>query len=301
MEHIVRAIFISFIAIFGLLLNSNLSSQAQTLHYLKEDLEVAVHDAALELEPTSLAEGKVVFDQIKARATFITSFERNSKLTDSDYTILEMVFLDNQTVTEFPTQFTSSIEGKSVSFGSPTVIVFVETKRNAYFTNNSAQNYTQVASYTYKINPEKVDTTYPVELIGQPNELGFVWPVAHTTSITSPFGYRTHPIYGDQRLHAGIDIASPGVDRTPVVTVKSGTVTYASAMSTYGNLVIVDHGNGLQTRYAHLYGFNTTVGQSVEAGQVIGLVGNTGGSTGPHLHFEVRIDGVPYDPSIFFP
>lgn len=301
MENILRAIFITFIAVFGLLLNANLSTQAQSLHYLKEDLEIAVHDATLELNSDELARGRMVFDQSKAKETFKESFERNSNLTSADYEIIEMAFLDDSTVTSFPTKFTSVRDGHSANFKSPTLIVFIESKRNAYFMNDSSKTFKQVASYSYKIKKSQDGFEIPTDVIGQPNEQGFVWPSVYTNSSTSQFGMRTHPITGQQDLHAGLDIASPGIDRTQVVSAKAGTVTFANALSTYGNLIIVDHGNGLQTRYAHLSGYNVTVGQEVQQGQVIGLVGNTGGSTGPHLHFEVRINGTPYNPLIFYP
>ncbi|HEX2296254.1 MAG TPA: peptidoglycan DD-metalloendopeptidase family protein [Actinomycetota bacterium] len=112
--------------------------------------------------------------------------------------------------------------------------------------------------------------------------------------ITSPYGYRTHPIFGDQRLHTGIDIgAGYGA---PVVAADDGTVVYAGTMSGYGNVIAIDHGGGLSTTYNHLSGFYVGTGQSVARGTTIGAVGCTGYCTGPHLHFEVRINGSPVDP-----
>ncbi|HYP24443.1 MAG TPA: peptidoglycan DD-metalloendopeptidase family protein [Actinomycetota bacterium] len=112
--------------------------------------------------------------------------------------------------------------------------------------------------------------------------------------ITSPYGYRTHPIFGDQRLHTGIDIgAGYGA---PVVAADAGTVVYAGTMSGYGNVIAIDHGGGLSTTYNHLSAFYVGSGQSVGRGTTIGGVGCTGYCTGPHLHFEVRINGSPVDP-----
>ncbi|MDQ3914897.1 MAG: peptidoglycan DD-metalloendopeptidase family protein [Actinomycetota bacterium] len=112
--------------------------------------------------------------------------------------------------------------------------------------------------------------------------------------ITSPYGYRTHPIFGDQRLHTGIDIgAGYGA---PVVAADFGTVVFAGVMSGYGNVIAIDHGGGLATTYNHLSAFYVGSGQRVGRGSSIGAVGCTGYCTGPHLHFEVRVNGSPVDP-----
>ena len=112
--------------------------------------------------------------------------------------------------------------------------------------------------------------------------------------ITSDFGWRIHPIYGTSRLHAGTDF---GVDEgTPVHAADGGVVVEAGWISGYGYTVIIDHGNGISTLYAHNSDVAVSPGQTVSKGQVVSYSGNTGGSTGPHLHFEVRINGEPTDP-----
>ena len=119
-----------------------------------------------------------------------------------------------------------------------------------------------------------------------PSAQGLIWPVSGP--VTSPFGYR----WG--RLHAGIDIAVPV--GTPIHAAASGTVALAGWVEGYGNYSCIDHGGGLATCYAHQSSLAVSVGAHVTQGQVIGYSGNTGHSTGPHLHFEVRINGVPVDP-----
>lgn len=112
--------------------------------------------------------------------------------------------------------------------------------------------------------------------------------------ITSPFGWRIHPIYGTQRFHSGTDF---GVDEgTPVHAADSGVVVEAGWLGGYGYAVIIDHGNGMSTLYAHNNDLLVSPGETVSKGQVVCYSGNTGGSTGPHLHFEVRINGEPTDP-----
>jgi len=121
----------------------------------------------------------------------------------------------------------------------------------------------------------------------------FIWPVNGV--ITSPFGYRNHPIFGRQILHSGIDI---GVDSgTPVHAADSGVVVEAGWLGGYGYAVVIYHGNGLSTLYGHNSSLNVSAGQSVSQGQVIAYSGSTGNSTGPHVHFEVRANGDPVDPT----
>ncbi|MDY3973391.1 murein hydrolase activator EnvC [uncultured Veillonella sp.] len=118
------------------------------------------------------------------------------------------------------------------------------------------------------------------------------WPVNGV--ITSDFGWRTHPIFGRQILHSGIDI---GVDEgTPVHSADSGVVAYSGWMDGYGYAVVVDHGNGISTLYGHNSDLAVSEGQTVSKGSVIAYAGSTGNSTGPHVHFEVRVNGDPVNP-----
>ena len=121
---------------------------------------------------------------------------------------------------------------------------------------------------------------------GQASAAGFVWPVHGV--LTSPFGWR----WG--RMHEGIDLAVP--TGTPVVAAAAGIVIVAGWMGGYGNLVVIDHGNGIATAYGHNSSVAVSYGQSVAQGQLISYSGSTGHSTGPHVHFEVRVNGSPVDP-----
>lgn len=121
---------------------------------------------------------------------------------------------------------------------------------------------------------------------GPASAAGLVWPVHGV--LTSGFGWR----WG--RMHEGIDLAVPS--GTPVVASASGTVLLSGWLGGYGNLVVIDHGNGLATAYGHNTSVTVVYGQSVAQGQLIAYSGNTGHSTGPHVHFEVRVNGTPVDP-----
>jgi murein DD-endopeptidase MepM/ murein hydrolase activator NlpD len=124
---------------------------------------------------------------------------------------------------------------------------------------------------------------------GQPSAAGLIWPCDGV--VTSGFGMR----WG--RMHEGIDIGC--AYGSPNRAAAAGTVIYAGLLGGYGNLVVVDHGNGLSTAYAHASAILVSVGQRVSQGETVSLVGSTGHSTGPHLHFEVRINGVAVDPLLY--
>jgi murein DD-endopeptidase MepM/ murein hydrolase activator NlpD len=126
----------------------------------------------------------------------------------------------------------------------------------------------------------------------------FIWPSADSRYVTSLFGTRLHPIYHTYKTHNGIDIgASYG---TSVLAADGGVVTTSTDSSSYGKYIIINHGNGTSTLYAHMSSRLVSEGQSVSQGQVIGLVGSTGISTGPHLHFEVYVGGSRVNPLNYF-
>lgn len=112
--------------------------------------------------------------------------------------------------------------------------------------------------------------------------------------LTSGFGMRFHPILGGLRLHRGVDLAAPM--GTPVVAPGGGVVSQADWRGGFGLFVEIDHGGGLQSRYGHLSRLNVYPGQQLRGGEVIGYVGSTGRSTGPHLHYEMIEDGHAVDP-----
>ena len=148
------------------------------------------------------------------------------------------------------------------------------------------KQYEEVNQQILELAQQGLDTTY----IG--GELA--WPVPGYTRITSKYAMRVHPITGQYKLHTGVDIGAPmGAN---FVAANDGVVVKAGPNTTYGNMVIIDHGGGISTLYAHGSEILVEVGQTVKRGDAILKVGSTGYSTGPHAHFEVRINGVTTDP-----
>lgn len=138
-----------------------------------------------------------------------------------------------------------------------------------------------------------IDTGYaaptPVVSVSIPSRM----PLDEAT-LTSGYGMRVHPVLGGRRDHKGIDLAQ--ATGSPVYATADGMVSRAEPFSSYGNFIQIEHGGELQTRYAHLSGYAVAAGQQVTKGQLIGFVGSTGRSTGPHLHYEVRVAGYAVDP-----
>lgn len=136
------------------------------------------------------------------------------------------------------------------------------------------------------------------ELAKKLPEVGnIIWPVKGP--IVSPFGMRIHPVYGIWAFHSGADIDAP--TGTPIRAIADGIVIYAGWLGSYGIVVFLRHGGNITTVYAHMQYFTVELNQYVKQGDIIGYVDNTGLSTGPHLHFEIRIDGKPVDPQKWLP
>ena len=136
------------------------------------------------------------------------------------------------------------------------------------------------------------------ELRGVYSDSQFIWPVPSCTLLTSPYGYRIHPILDYERLHAGLDIGAKFGEE--IIAADGGTVLIAEYSDSYGNFVLIDHGDRYSTAYGHMSEIAVEAGQEVKQGEFIGYIGSTGWSTGPHLHFEIRLDGERIDPEEFF-
>jgi murein DD-endopeptidase MepM/ murein hydrolase activator NlpD len=142
-------------------------------------------------------------------------------------------------------------------------------------------------------------TAVPVvdDLAVTPSGRGVLAVPVSASRLSSSFGMRVHPIFGSQRMHTGVDFAAS--TGTPIRAAADGVVIAVGGQGGYGLTVVLDHGGSLATLYAHMSAFAVGDGETVARGQVIGYVGSTGSSTGPHLHFEVRVDGTPVNPAAY--
>jgi murein DD-endopeptidase MepM/ murein hydrolase activator NlpD len=180
------------------------------------------------------------------------------------------------------------LEGLTAQEEARLQALIVEKQREDYLATLAARRAAQAARRAAAIAAGLPPP--PESPLGGP--VSFIWPVRGP--ITSPFGMRTDPVTGRYALHSGVDI---GVDYgTPIRAAADGLIIFAGWYGGYGNLITIDNGDSYSTLYAHCSAMYVSINQRVERGQVIGAVGATGYATGPHLHFEIRKNGVPFDP-----
>lgn len=233
------------------------------------------------------------------------------------YKMLEIMEYDNQLITtveeekvtietskqklEKETQEYTTLKLKAEQ--SETIYKNIKTLQEGYIKQLSSEEKKLNEKITrYKTEAIQIETRIR-EISGETGEYSIqytgglmIWPIAKTgTCITSDYGGRQHPIQGVVDFHLGIDIGNTGFG-APVVAALGGVVTYAGELGSYGNCVIINHGNGISTLYGHGQLVLTEQGNTVEQGDIIMQTGSTGNSTGPHLHFEVRINGNTVDP-----
>lgn len=165
-------------------------------------------------------------------------------------------------------------------------------------TDKEKQIQSEIDAYQAQLNQleAEIQSITADNLVINPNYIGgeMLWPVPGYTKLSSTFKMRVHPITGVYKLHSGIDIPAP--KGTNFLAANDGVVVKAGYNTAYGNMIMVDHGGGVSTLYAHGDKIMVTLGQTVKKGDVVLQIGETGYATGPHAHFEVRINGTPVDP-----
>jgi murein DD-endopeptidase MepM/ murein hydrolase activator NlpD len=170
----------------------------------------------------------------------------------------------------------------------------IEKTESAYNKALSAEEAARIAALNKK-NNNKVTAAAAASSGKTSTSTGsFLFPLAASSGITDAYGWRIHPLYGDRRFHEGVDFAASA--GTAIYASKSGTVTAATYGAAYGYYVTINHGDGYSTLYGHMTNYVVTAGQYVTQGQVIGYVGSTGWSTGPHLHFGIYYNGSTVNP-----
>lgn len=235
---------------------------------------------------------------------FISNYYVLKELMEYDKELLTTV--ENQlrqienTKNELSEQKKELVEDKQASLKKAQVLANIKTVRNKYIeqlTEEEKKLQADIDEYNTKF--AEVEAEIKLLALNSISEdyLGGVmaWPVPGYTTITSTYGMRTHPITGVYKLHTGIDIGGAPVG-TSFVAAANGMVTKACYNAAYGNMVIIDHGGGVQTLYAHGDSISVEVGQVVSTGDEVLKVGSTGYSTGPHAHFEIRINGETVNP-----
>ena len=240
----------------------------------------------------------------KSIADFISNYYLVSEITRYDTELLESIESEKNNIENSKKQL--DLQKKEIE-----AIKLSKEKTSIAMQNAKSikDNYMSRLTEEEKVIQEQIDT-YEAQIkeieaeiarITQgsinPDYIGGVmaWPVPGYTRITSTFGMRVHPITGVYKLHTGVDIGGAPIG-TNFIAANDGVVVKAQYNAAYGNMVIIDHGGGISTLYAHGDEIVATLGQTVKKGDVILKVGSTGYSTGPHAHFEVRVNGTPVDP-----
>ncbi len=299
---------------------ASLGSEAEKLESsiaeLEEQLEAAQEKYDLQKEAF---ETRMIVMYEAGETTYLDVLLSSRSLTEfisTYYMMSEIASLDSEMLTELDNEkrviqtAKESIERQREQFKiakdnkEKTAITLENTKiiRNSYMNELTEEELSlqqQIDAYYNEINNIEAEIVMLTTAnIGSEYAGGaMAWPVPGYSRITSPFGMRTHPFTGVYKLHTGTDIGAP--IGTNFIAANSGVVIKAGWNNAYGNMVIVDHGGGVSTLYAHGSEILVTVGQTVQKGDPVLKVGSTGYSTGPHAHFEVRINGEYVDPMNF--
>ena len=234
---------------------------------------------------------------------FISNYYLIGEIAQYDSELLDTIQREKSKIEQIRNQLTVKTENlKSIQTSQEKTLIALEnakTIKNSYINDLSEEEQNtkkQIEEYQSKLNT--LDSQILFLTVGNIGEdyIGgeFLWPAPGYKTITSPFGTRFHPILKTYRTHYGVDIGAP--TGANIVAANSGVVTTASYLSSYGNAVIIDHGGGISTIYAHGSEIVAKVGDQVNKGDIILKCGSTGLSTGPHLHFGVCVNGQYVDP-----
>ncbi len=234
---------------------------------------------------------------------FISRYYLIGEIAQYDNDLLQTIEREKNKIEEINKQLAEKIEElQTIKNTQEKTLVALEnakTIKNSYvseLTEEELKVQEKIEEYNDKLDDIDAKMAILAMVNGDSEFIGgeFLWPIPGYTTITSTFGMRFHPILHYYRSHNGIDIGA--TTGAAVVAANPGTVITASYVGSYGNVVMIDHGGGVVTNYAHGSEILVEVGQVVEKGEIIMKAGSTGLSTGPHLHFEIKINGTFVDP-----
>lgn len=234
---------------------------------------------------------------------FLSTYYAMKELAEYDAELLETVKKQKQEIETTKQTLTEDkkriLESKQDKQKTAQILDNTQTMRKYYLSKLSTEEQAlqaQIDEYNLQVATIEAEikllalNSISEDYIGGP----MIWPIPGYTNITSQYGMRVHPITGAYKLHTGMDVGAPlGAS---FVAAANGIVSKATYNTAYGNMVIIDHGGGVQTLYAHGSEIVVQLGQTVSAGDEVLKVGSTGYSTGPHAHFEIRIDGQTINP-----
>lgn len=251
--------------------------------------------------------GEIQYIDVVLSSASITDFISNyfliTELAQYDIDLLEVVENEKNTIETSKEILEKTKEemvtAKQTQLKTAKVLENTRTVREHYIAKLSEEEQqlqAQIDEYHAQYAAIEAEIKYIAQNSISTEYIGGVmaWPVPGYTTITSKFGMRTHPITGVYKLHSGTDISAP--TGTNFVAAADGVVTKACYNTAYGNMVMIDHGGGISTLYAHGSEIMVQVGQTVKQKDVVLKVGSTGYATGPHAHFEVRVNGTPVEP-----
>ena len=239
----------------------------------------------------------------KSITSFISNYYLIGEIAQYDNDLLDSIGREKKLLEEINNQINEKKESLKTAQNSQEkaliALANVKAIKNSYINSLTEEELAlknRIDDYENELN--SLDSQILFLTVGEISEdyIGgeFLWPTPGYTTITSPFGMRFHPILKVYRMHNGVDIGAP--TGASVVAANSGVVTTSSWLSICGNAIIIDHGGGVCTLYAHASELIAQVGDHVERGDIIMKVGSTGLSTGPHLHFGISINGQYVDP-----
>lgn len=244
--------------------------------------------------------------EAQSATEFISTYYAMEELIEYDKQLLETVKQQKReieiTKKILETKKVQIIDGKQTQQKKTQVLENSKTKREYYIsklTEEEKNLQKQIDEYNIQVQEIEAEikllalNSISADYIGG----AMIWPIPGYSKITSQFGMRVHPITGTYKLHTGMDVSAP--IGASFVAAANGIVTKATYNSAYGNMIIIDHGGGVQTLYAHGSEIIAQVGQTVATGDEVLKVGSTGYSTGPHAHFEIRVDGITINPVEF--